>query len=102
MKTKKTLAKIDLTRKKTKEKVLVLEYNKSRSKEKKEYLQKQEDNLKLQKQKNRHQKLMTQANILNNRENLVFQNQLKGQQSKAQKLDNYLKKIKLKSSVVNL
>ena len=85
---KKTLAKIDLTRKKTKEKVLVLEYNKSRSKEKKEYLQKQEDNLKLQKQKNRHQKLMTQANILNNRENLVFQNQLKGQQSKAQKLDN--------------
>ena len=31
---------------------------------------------------------MTQANILNNRENLVFQNQLKGQQSKAQKLDN--------------
>jgi len=85
---KKTLAKIDLTRKKTKEKVLVLEYNKSRSKEKKEYLQKQEDNLKLQKQKNRHQKLMTQANIINNRENLVFQNQLKGQQSKAQKLDN--------------
>ena len=85
---KKTLAKIDLTRKKTKEKVLVLEYNKSRSKEKKEYLQKKEDNLKLQKQKNRHQKLMTQTNILNNRENLVFQNQLKGQQSKAQKLDN--------------
>ena len=85
---KKTLAKIDLTRKKTKEKVLVLEYNKSRSKEKKEYLQKQKDNLKLQKQKNRHQKLMTQANIINNRENLVFQNQLKGQQSKAQKLDN--------------
>ena len=85
---KKTLAKIDLTRKKTKEKVLVLEYNKSRSKEKKEFLQKKEDNLKLQKQKNRHQKLMTQTNILNNRENLVFQNQLKGQQSKAQKLDN--------------
>ena len=48
---KKTLAKIDLTKKKTKEKVLVLEYNKSHSKEKKEYLQKKEDDLKLQKQK---------------------------------------------------
>ena len=85
---KKTLAKIDLTRKKTQEKVLALEYNKSRSKEKKEYLQKKEDNLKLLKQKNRHQKLLTQSNILNNKENLILQNQLKGQQSKAQKIDN--------------
>jgi hypothetical protein len=85
---KKTLAKIDLTRKKTQEKVLALEYNKSRSKEKKEYLQKKEDNLKLLKQKNRHQKLLTQSNILNNKENLILQNQLKGQQSKAQKIYN--------------
>ena len=85
---KKTLAKIDLTRKKTQEKVLALEYNKSRSKEKNEYLQKKEDNLKLLKQKNRHQKLLTQSNILNNKENLILQNQLKGQQSKAQKIDN--------------
>ena len=85
---KKTLAKIDLTRKKTKEKELVLEYNKSRSKEKKEFLQKKEDNLKLQKQKNRYQKLVTQTNLLNNRENLILQNQKKGQQSKAQKIDN--------------
>ena len=59
---KKTLAKIDLTRKKTEEKVLVLEYNKSRSKEKKEYLQKQEDDLRLFQQKNKHQKLLTQTN----------------------------------------
>ena len=85
---KKTLAKIDLTRKKTKEKELVLEYNKSRSKEKKEFLQKKEDNLKLQKQKNRYQKLVTQTNLLNNRENLILENQKKGQQSKAQKIDN--------------
>ena len=85
---KKTLAKIDLTRKKTQEKVLALEYNRSRSKEKKEFLQKKEDNLKLLKQKNRHQKLLTQTNILNNRENLILQNQIKGQQSKAQKIDN--------------
>ena len=85
---KKTLAKIDLTRKKTQEKVLALEYNRSRSKEKKEFLQKKEDNLKLLKQKNRHQKLLTQTNLLNNRENLILQNQIKGQQSKAQKIDN--------------
>jgi hypothetical protein len=85
---KKTLAKIDLTRRKTQEKVLALKYNKSRSKEKKEYLQKKEDNLKLLKQKNRHQKLLTQSNILNNKENLILQNQIKGKQSKAQKIDN--------------
>ena len=85
---KKTLAKIDLTRKKTKEKVLVLEYNKSRSKEKKDYLQKKEDELKIQKQKNKHQKLVTQTNLLNNRENLILQNQIKGQKSKAEKVDN--------------
>ena len=85
---KKTLAKIDLARKKTEEKVLVLEYNKSRSKEKKEYLQKKEDDLKLQKQKNRHQKLITQTNLINNRENFILKNQIKGQISKAQKVDN--------------
>ena len=85
---KKTLAKIDLTRKKTKEKVLVLEYNKSRSKEKKDFLQKREEDLKLQKQKNKHQKFVTQTNLLNNRENLILQNQLKGQKSKAEKVDN--------------
>ena len=85
---KKTLAKIDLTKKKTKEKALVLEYNKSRSKEKKDFLQKKEDDLKLQKEKNKPQKLVTQTNILNNRENLILQNQLKGQISKAEKVDN--------------
>ena len=85
---KKTLAKIDLTLKKTKEKFLVLEYNRSRSKEKQEYLQKREDDLKLQKQKNKHQKLVTQTNLLNNRENLILQNQIKGQLSKAEKIDN--------------
>ena len=85
---KKTLAKIDLTKKKTKEKVLVLEYNKSRSKEKKEYLQKKEDELKLLKQKNKHQKLITQTNLLNIKENLILQNQIKGQISKAEKADN--------------
>ena len=85
---KKTLAKIDFTKKKTKEKVLVLEYNKSRSKEKQEYLQKKEDDLKLLQQKNKHQKLLTQTNLLNTRENLILQNQIKGQISKAEKADN--------------
>ena len=85
---KKTLAKIDLTRKKTKEKVLALEYNRSRSKEKQDYLQKREDDLKLLKQKNKHQKLVTKTNLINNRENLILQNQIKGQLSKAEKIDN--------------
>ena len=89
---KKTLAKIDLTRKKTRDKELVLEYNKSRSKEKKDYLQKKEDDLKLQKQKNRYQKFITQTNMINNRENLILKNQIKGQISKAQKVDNENKK----------
>ena len=89
---KKTLAKIDLTRKKTQEKVLALEYNKSRSKEKKDYLKKKEDDLKLQKQKNRLQKFITQTNIINNRENLILKNQYKVQMSKAQKIDNEKKK----------
>ena len=85
---RKTLAKIDLTRKKTREKLLALEYNKSRSKEKKDYLQKKEDELKLQKQKNMNQKLVIQANLINTKENLIMKNQIKGKISKAEKIDN--------------
>ena len=85
---KKTLAKIDVTHKKIKEKEMALEYHRSRSQEKKDFLQRKEDNLKLLKQKNQYQKLVTQKNILNSRENLILQNQIKGQQLKAEKIDN--------------
>ena len=46
------------------------------------------------KTKNRYQKLVTQSNLINTRENLYLTNQLKGQISKAQKVNNEnIKKI---------
>ena len=85
---KKTLAKIDLTKKKTKEKERAINYHRSRSKEKKEYQEKKENDLKLLKEKNKHQKLINQSNLINTRENMYLKNQLKGQMSKVQKLNN--------------
>lgn len=96
---KKTLAKIDLTKKKTKEKERAISYHRSRSKEKKEYLEKKENELKLLKEKNRYQKLVTQSNLINTRENLYLKNQLKGQISKAQKVNN--ENIKKENELIN-
>ena len=93
------MAKIDLTKKKTKEKERAISYHRSRSKEKKEYLEKKENELKLLKEKNRYQKLVTQSNLINTRENLYLKNQLKGQISKAQKVNN--ENIKKENELIN-
>ena len=89
----------DENKKKTKEKERAISYHRSRSKEKKEYLEKKENELKLLKEKNRYQKLVTQSNLINTRENLYLKNQLKGQISKAQKVNN--ENIKKENELIN-
>ena len=85
---KKICAKIDITKKKTKEKERAINNHKSRSKEKQELQEKKQNDLKMLKLKNKHQKLITQTNLINTRENLFLKNKIKGQISKAQKVDN--------------
>ena len=85
---KKICAKIDITKKKTKEKERAINNHRSRSKEKQDLQEKKQNDLKLLKLKNKHQKLITQTNLINTRENLFLRNQLKGKISKAQKVDN--------------
>ena len=85
---KKMCAKIDLTKKKTKEKEMAINNHRSRSKEKQELQEKKKKDLKILTLKNRQQKLVTQANLINTKENLFLKNKIKGQISKAQKLDN--------------
>ena len=85
---KKISAKINITKKKTKEKELAINNHRSRSKEKQELNEKRKKDLKLLTLKNRHQKIITQTNIINTRENMYLKNKMKGQISKAQKLDN--------------
>jgi len=85
---KKMCAKIDLTKKKTKEKEMAINNHRSRSKEKQELQEKKKKDLKILTLKNRQQKLITQANLINTKENLFLKNKIKGQISKAQKLDN--------------
>ena len=85
---KKICAKIDMTKKKTKEKERAINNHRSRSKEKQDLQEKKQNDLNLLKLKNRHQKLVTQTNLINTRENLLLKNKIKGQISKAQKVDN--------------
>ena len=85
---KKICAKIDITKKKTKEKERAINNHRSRSKEKQDLQEKRQNDLKLLKLKNKHQKLITETNLINNRENMYLKNKLKGQISKAQKVDN--------------
>ena len=85
---KKICAKIDMTKKKTKEKERAINNHRSRSKEKQDLQEKKQNDLNLLKLKNKHQKLVTQTNLINTRENLLLKNKIKGQISKAQKVDN--------------
>ena len=85
---KKICAKIDIAKKKTKEKEKAINNHKSRSKEKVELKEKRQNDLKKLKLKNKPQKLITQENLINTRENMILKNKIKGQISKAQKVDN--------------
>ena len=100
---KKICAKIDITKKKTKEKELAINNHRSRSKEKEEQKEKKKKDLKILTLKNRHQKLITQTNLINNRENMYLKNKLKGQISKAQKVDNenIKKENELNNKIIN-
>ena len=85
---KKICAKIDITKKKTKEKELAINNHRSRSKEKQDLKEKRQNDIKLLKLKNQYQKLVNQTNLINTRENMFIKNKIKGQISKAQKVDN--------------
>jgi len=100
---KKAQSRIDETKRKTKEKLLVLEFNKSRSLEKKEIKERKESELEIKKQKNRQQKMTTKNNILNMKANLFFKNQIKGKISKAQKMEyaNQIKENELNQKIIN-
>ena len=100
---KKICAKIDITKKKTKEKEKAINNHKSRSKEKVELKEKRQNDLKKLKLKNKHQKLTTQENLINTRENMILKNKIKGQISKAQKVDNenLIKENELNNKLMN-
>ena len=100
---KKMCAKIDLTKKKTKEKEMAINNHRSRSKEKEELQEKKKKDLKILTLKNRYQKLITQTNLINTKENLFLKNKLKGQISKAQKIDNenIKKENELNTKIIN-
>ena len=100
---KKMCAKIDLTKKKTKEKEIAINNHRSRSKEKEELQEKKKKDLKILTLKNRYQKLITQTNLINTKENLFLKNKIKGQISKAQKIDNenIKKENELNTKIIN-
>ena len=100
---KKICAKIDIAKKKTKEKEKAINNHKSRSKEKVELKEKRQNDLKKLKLKNKHQKLITQENLINTRENMILKNKIKGQISKAQKVDNenLIKENELSNKLMN-
>ena len=100
---KKMCAKIDLTKKKTKEKEIAINNHRSRSKEKEELQEKKKKDLKILTLKNRYQKLITQTNLINTKENLFLKNKLNGQISKAQKIDNenIKKENELNNKIIN-
>ena len=82
-----TLAKINLTKKKTNDRMVSIEKKRSKSKEKLELEQKRAKDLNKQKQKNYNQKLEIKKGLVGAREKTIFQNQIKGQMSKMQKAD---------------
>ena len=100
---KKICAKIDITKKKTKEKEIAINNHRSRSKEKQELKTKKLKDLRSLMMKNRHQKLVTQTNLINTRENMYLKNKIKGQISKAQKVDyeNVKKENELNTKLIN-
>ena len=82
-----TLSKINITSKKTNNKLLNLEQKRNHSKEKMEHLKKLENDLKLLKQKNQNLKLERDNGLINSRKNVISQNKIKGKLSKKEKED---------------
>ena len=82
-----TLSKINITSKKTNNKLLNLEQKRNHSKEKMEHLKKLENDLKILKQKNQNLKLERDNGLINSRKNVISQNKIKGKLSKKEKED---------------
>jgi len=83
----KTLSKINLTSKKTNNKLLNIEQKKNHSKEKSEHLKKLENDLKILKEKNQNLKIERDNGLINSRKNVISENQKKGKISKKEKED---------------
>ena len=84
---KRTLAKINMTNKKTNNKLINLERRKTHSKEKMEHNKKLENDLYKLKEKNYIQKVERDTGIINSKKKLINENQMKGKISKKEKKD---------------
>ena len=83
----KTLAKINITSKKTNDKLLTIERKKTQSKEKMERTKKLENDLFKLKEKNFNQKVERDNGLINSRKKVISENKLKGKLSKKEKKD---------------
>ena len=82
-----TLSKINITSKKTNNKLLSMEQKRKQSQEKMEHLKKLENDLKILKKKNQNLKLERDNGLINSRKNVISQNKQKGKISKREKED---------------
>ena len=80
-----TLSKINITSKKTSNKLLNIEQKKNHSREKIEHLKKLENDLKILKQKNQNIKIERDNGLINSRKNVISKNKIKGKVSKKEK-----------------
>ena len=82
-----TLSKINITSKKTNNKLLTLEQKKNHSKEKMEHFKKLENDLKILKKRNQNLKIERDNGLINSRKNVISKNRQKGKISKKEKED---------------
>lgn len=82
-----TLSKINITSKKTNNKLLALEQKRNHSREKMEHLKKLENDLKVLKKKNKNLKIERDNGLINSRKNVISKNKQKGEISKKEKED---------------
>ena len=83
----KTLAKINITSKKTNDKLLTMERKRSQSKERMERAKKLENDLFKLKEKNMSQKVERDTGLINSRKKVISENKMKGKMSKKEKKD---------------
>jgi len=83
----KTLAKINLTSKKTNDKLLTIERKRSQSKEKIERAKKLEKDLFILKERNNNKKIERDNGLINSRKKVISENKIKGKISKKEKKD---------------
>lgn len=83
----KTLAKINMTNKKTNDKLITLERKRSQSKERMERAKKLKNDLVKLKEKNYNKKLERDNGLINSRKRVLSENKMKGKLSKKEKKD---------------